>query len=666
LQTSPRHHSVLVPGLARHEIVATLLPLASVFAFLFAFGANRNDLALLSAAVFGLELLLFLSLKSLRQGLSGWNGLLVPATLFLLAAAACAWALTPYTPEGPHPIWTYVQAAPAVAIDRSQVLIGLTKLAGLACCFLIGVLICSSDRRAKLFLRGLVAAAGLYGLWALVAHALSPDAVFGVPNEMHGGRLTGSLFNANAAGTLFGMLLVMTLALLISEIQHGNARVLGLAWRSLLPSAVAAILATCLALTTSRGAFGATVCGILVLVVWTRFARNWRKDTARNILVSIAYLCLAGVLLAAGDVVIDRYATALQDWEAQRTVIYATHWSAFLASPWFGYGLGSFDQVNKLLMTSGNYALLWNVRAAHDVYLQWLEEGGLAGALPMFAATGWVLALVARGAVRRRSNHNKLFLRGLFAASMVVLVHGWSDFSLQIPAIAALWALLLGSGAAVAFSTHENDPAAVQKPKHPSRPFRPAAFVLGCVAIGTVTLMSGAVLFAIIAFPSAPVFVPLAPAFATRADNLLDGKTGPLSPAEITSATDLTDRELAQSPGSASGWLRLAFLKTKTTHKADDDVSALIERSFLVGPLDPDVFAWRTRFALEHWDQVSPAVRDDVMAQLRASWSVWPQKMLLGRLVPSIVNPAGRLALTLAVRQLADQEAAARHAGTLE
>jgi hypothetical protein len=151
-----------------------------------------------------------------------------------------------------------------------------------------------------------------------------------------------------------------------------------------------------------------------------------------------------------------------------------------------------------------------------------------------------------------------------------------------------------------------------------------------------------------------------------RADGLLAEKSGPFSPAEIAAVTDLTDRELAQSPGSASGWLRLAFLKTETTHKAGDEVSALIERSFLVGPLDPDVFAWRTRFALEHWDQVSHAVRDDVMAQSRASWSVWPQKILLGRLAPSIGNPAGRLALTLAVRQLADQEAAARRAGTLE
>jgi O-antigen ligase len=651
--------SIQLPKQAFHEAAATLFPVASLFAFLFAFGANRDDLALLSTAVFGLQVLVLLSLKRMRQS-SVWQSLTVPGALFLAAVVTSAWALTPFGPDGPHPLWSYITAAPAIALGRSGVMIGLVKLAGLACCFITGVMVCSSERRSRLFVRGLLVAGGLYGLWSLVAHAISPNTVLGVPNDMHGGRLTGSLFSANAAGTLFGLLLVVAIAQFLAEVQRGSARPLSLAWRSMLPSTAAALFAVCLALSTSRGAFGATVCGLLVLMIWTRFARNWRADKARNIFISVGYLALAGVLLVVGNVAVDRYATALQDWETQRTVIYTTHWSAFLASPWFGYGLGSFDSVNKLLMTSENYAQLWNVRAAHNLYLQWFEEAGLAGALPMFAATGWVLFVIGRGAVRRRSNRSKVILRGLFAASVVVLVHSWSDFAVQVPAIAALWALLLGCGTAIALSSRDADPAG-----HAVHPHRVGQFwsgvaspIAACAGIGAVSLVAGSVLFAELAFPSFPAVVPLGSAYAGRAVALLSKRT--ITPPDLVAAERFAGQELAQNPASVAGWLRLADAKVLRTGAVGEGVSALIERSFLVGPLDPDVFEWRTRFALEHWNSVSPAVRDDVLAGIRASWLVWPQKMWLGHLAPTIANPAGRLALTLAVGALNAGDAAAR------
>ena len=649
---APLHHTrVEMPKLATAEIAATLVPVGSLFAFVFAFGANRNDLALLASAVFGVLALGMLFLKRLDLA-AIWHDIRIPAVLYAAASVACAWALTPLGPDGPHPVWTYVSAAPAMALDRSGVLIGLVKLAGLACCFVVGLLICRSERRARLFLRGLLVTGGLYGLWSLVAHAVSPDTVLGVPNEMHGGRLTGSLFSANAAGTLFGMLLVVAIAQFLAEVQRGSVRATSLAWRSLLPAIAAAIFAVCLALSTSRGAFGATLCGLIVLVIWTRFARNWRADKARNIIVSVGYLVLAGVLLVVGDVAVDRYATALQDWEAQRAVIYATHWSAFLSSPWFGYGLGSFDGINKLLMTSENYAQLWNVRAAHNVYLQWLEEAGLVGAVPMFAAIGLLLFKIARGAVQRQSNRSKLVLRGIVAASIVVLVHGWSDFGIQVPAIAALWAMLLGCGAAIAQSSREVD--AIGGGDQRSSRRMPIAVGAG---LGLASVIAGSVMFAELAFPSVPVLVPLGAVYANRAAAVEAGAN-----ASLSTAQQFAKLELAQNPASAAGWLRLAHIEWVRRGAMGEGVSTLIDRSFLVGPLDPDVFEWRTRFALEHWDRVNTAVRDDVLAALRASWSVWPQKAWLEKLGPTITNPSGRLALALAIADLKAREAAAQRA----
>jgi O-antigen ligase len=124
------------------------------------------------------------------------------------------------------------------------------------------------------------------------------------------------------------------------------------------------------------------------------------------------------------------------------------HWSAFMASPWLGYGLGSFDGINALVMTSANYPSLWNVHAAHNVYLQWLEEGGVLGAGAMFACLGAILWMIAKGSAQRSRMTG--WLRGIVAASLVLLVHGLSDFALQVPSIAVQWAGLLGIGAGIA------------------------------------------------------------------------------------------------------------------------------------------------------------------------------------------------------------------------
>lgn len=93
-------------------------------------------------------------------------------------------------------------------------------------------------------------------------------------------------------------------------------------------------------------------------------------------------------------------------------------------------------------MTSANVETLWSVRAAHNVYLQWLEEAGLFGALPMFALVGLILILSIRRSLRLRTGRSQH--HALVASNLVVLIHGTADFALQVPSIAAFWAFLLG------------------------------------------------------------------------------------------------------------------------------------------------------------------------------------------------------------------------------
>jgi len=143
----------------------------------------------------------------------------------------------------------------------------------------------------------------------------------------------------------------------------------------------------------------------------------------------------------AGDRLIDRFFVT-GDAAIARSAIWKEHWAAFLDAPLFGYGLGTAETVNKTLITQANFPALWNIKAILQLYLQWLEEAGIVGATPMFLCVGLLIVLTLRGA-RRRSRMVRL-LAALIAVDAVFLLHGATDFALQVPSMAALWAWLLG------------------------------------------------------------------------------------------------------------------------------------------------------------------------------------------------------------------------------
>ncbi len=82
--------------------------------------------------------------------------------------------------------------------------------------------------------------------------------------------------------------------------------------------------------------------------------------------------------------------------------------------------------------------------AAHNVYLQWLLEEGVPGALAMFAAVALVLAATVRG-VARRASQRWLGVACLGMAAVFV-IHGLVDFALEEPSLAAFFSAILGLG----------------------------------------------------------------------------------------------------------------------------------------------------------------------------------------------------------------------------
>ena len=405
-----------------------------VFGAHLAYGSLMAQPALLASALAGLLLLGSLTIdRNLRRDVSSVSGLFPLFGLFLCVLAIVGLSLTPHAIGGVHPIWAYVGISPgAGTLDRSTTLLEIVKLMGLASFFGLGLLLGADDERAETAVLIFVAFATVFGLWAFFA--FTTGAVY----QTQRGRLEGTLLSPNTAGTFFGVALTIALGTLARGLRRtsGRARLEAAAphWAAVM------ILGVCLLLTLSRtAAFGALASmaafGLLLLF-------SGKASLSRASLVA---LLSAGALLLAlvlfGEPLLERFSRVETDGVA-RAELYALHWEAFRATPLAGVGLGNFDLLHRMLLDAENLQRLWVNRAAHNVYLQWLVEVGLPGALPMFLLIALVLIATILGALRRtRMVH---LICALAAANLVVLIHGATDFALQTPSFAMMWSLLLG------------------------------------------------------------------------------------------------------------------------------------------------------------------------------------------------------------------------------
>jgi O-antigen ligase len=406
---------------------------ALIFAGHWFYGALISDVALTmgiaAAALLGAVLLQ----PRLRDDLTRLKGLGPPAALFAAVLLVGAWTLTPWTPGGPHPIWAYVGVSPgASTIDKSATIVELVKLLGLACFFLVGAATGARDERARFAIRLTLLLGVVFGLWAFLASAT------GSIYQTQGRRLEAHFMNPNTAGTVFAVLLMLCISELVRQLRARSYR---REVTQVLPLAAAAFtFAVCLLATASRGAMMALLGGGIVFVL-VQLATGRFKLTrlVGGLLGGLA--ALITVILFAGDRLVDRL---FQSHEAAivRTEIWKPHWAAFLDSPLFGYGLGTAETVNKTLIGNGNFEALWNIRAILNVYLQWLEEAGIVGAAPMFLCIALLIATTLRGTVRR--SRMTVLLAALLAVDAVFLLHGTTDFGLQVTSVAALWSWLLG------------------------------------------------------------------------------------------------------------------------------------------------------------------------------------------------------------------------------
>lgn len=428
------------------------------------FASNRPWSWSLLSLVIGVLLVLW-SLAALRQPhliRLPWRRCTGAVLLFLLA---CLWAFvqtTGLTPEALHdPLWQQASRlldrplTGSVSADPTAGRDGLMRLVAYGGMFWLAAQFGREPAHARRIIWCVALVGTLYALYGIVIFSTGNKWILWYERWAYGGDLTSTFVSRAAFGAFAGMALLSALALLLrSGAQNIGGRQ---SWRGAMTAYFDAlpasfyglvmaclILATALMLTHSRGAVAVTAIGLAVMLTGCLLRRRTRR---RYWVAAMCLILVAGVTMMelSGRVTLGR-ALMLADQGTGREAVHAVTRRGIEAAPLTGRGLDTFRQ---LYFQYRDYSIPWEsprYDKAHSTYLELILELGYGGFGLLMAALCLITARLVSGVFSRRRD----VIYPAWGLGMTALVgtHALLDFSIQMPAVAATYAAILG----VAFS----------------------------------------------------------------------------------------------------------------------------------------------------------------------------------------------------------------------
>lgn len=357
-----------------------------------------------------------------------------------------------------HPMWGEAFAAlgrtpptGAISVDPGRTATAILRLASYAGIFWLAVQLGRDRALAREAMIAFCAAETVYALYGLIVHFSGWENILWFPKWAYPHDLTATFVNRNAYGAYAGLGVLSCIGLFIHSLRPsrtgGNRGaydvVETLLLRALPYLACGLIVGTALLLSHSRGAFLSTGLSLGVLLLLLAVAGVMRPRVALPMVAAILLLGLLAVTVS-GDGTITRLAEETSvDQETQRTSVYRLTLQAIADGPYTGFGLGAFQAAFRMYRdTALPDPLVWEY--AHNIPLETAMDLGIPGATLLALCFVAIAAAGLRGlSIRRR---DRIYPILAVASTVLIGAHGLVDFSAQIPAVAAGFALLLGLG----------------------------------------------------------------------------------------------------------------------------------------------------------------------------------------------------------------------------
>jgi O-antigen ligase len=437
--------------------VAAILLAATAMAQITVLGANTGLLAVGAAALNMACAIVILLLLAPPGAL--WAR---AAPCLVLLGAALLWAVLPDLAGGTGIAAIDATIAPRMVPD----LIGIevTRYLGAVAAVLAAAMVGYRRGLMRTAVNWLLILGGLNLLLGLVLRQIDPLHVWGFDRGILGDRFSGTLLNANASGCISGALALLAFGKWQEERATAAADPTvgrkGFHLPGLSLVLACAALGACV-ITGSRTAAVVTVIGLLLLAAFglpDRLGRRWGSPLAIGAVVIAG---AAGLLFVTGDVVFNRLPFLEAD-AMDRVTIWQHYYELAMRSPWFGFGLGSFPEINLHYLGNPEQArMFWYINAAHNSPIQLLLEGGWPYLLLI---AGAILGMAGQIVLGRRHRRRDPGFRSMIGALLLIFACSLTDIALTVPAIITFAAVLLGLLWGRALRVMEDRKAADQEP----------------------------------------------------------------------------------------------------------------------------------------------------------------------------------------------------------
>ncbi len=369
-----------------------------------------------------------------------------PALLFL---PVLAWAIFQTLPMGAsawaHPAWALVPEAPGrISATPIRGQHHVVRLAAYGMVFWTLLRAACDPARAWGFLRLIALWSAALALYGLATAALGVNPILG---ESASPVVSASFVNRNSYATyaVFGLIANLAVFLRVQETsgraggaRHRRAReaierFLGGGW--LYGAGVLLCLAALLATQSRAGALA----GLAAILTFAAVQRGPAAGSRKFAWLAVAVVFGFALVALSGGLAARLMASGA---ESPRFAIYPRIVEAIRERPLLGHGLGAFRDVFRAHVPPEAAQADWEL--AHNSYLENALELGLPAAGLFYLALLILTGVILRGALVRRRNRS--FARVALACLAAAGFHALFDFSLQMPAVAALFAAILGLG----------------------------------------------------------------------------------------------------------------------------------------------------------------------------------------------------------------------------
>ena len=304
-----------------------------------------------------------------------------------------------------------------------------------------------SRRRVETFILVVFAAALFQAFYGMAETFSGSEKIFAAPKKYNIGSVTGTFVNRNHLAGFLEMAFPLSLGYLLAK---GRFFLMerGLGWRrkllwfsqeslqgTLILGLGTVLIGLALVFTKSRS--GALIFLVTLLLAAAAFG-GWRElsDGAddrrrmRGLLRLVGAVVVAVALWLGIGPVIERFGEMDVTKEMRRTFIANTvrMTGDFL---WAGAGKGTYVDVYPMYKKVDDGFLL---SYAHNDYLEVLAENGVIAGGCLIAAAVWLFAWLVGWWRKRRDNFAKGVGLGALLGILALLLHGFTDFNLQIPA----------------------------------------------------------------------------------------------------------------------------------------------------------------------------------------------------------------------------------------